>query len=260
MLSVAISVFAVLMAHKAEFSLKKEKGFKRRDFAIPNSISSTSPSNGETAGKSNEGNKKRTDEDSSLQTQMKRLQTQITKTTLEIDQLYRSVSSNNTSENIDVVSDRGAEISKEDDAASTHAKETVSTHDRGRETGKNVIKTKGACDENAGEDCCRSAELMRVRNELKLEKGVRAQMIRVLVKEKLENEKKTKVLRAILKYYHPGNEVLKAIDLSERLKRVIIAERVKLLPTDKQMEFAHKIQQLRKNRKMAKKARVLSKQ
>ena len=156
---------------------------------------------------------------------IERLQAQIMKTAMKIDQLYGS--------------------STDANAANTQSTyESQKLNDvREEKPLKIAIQHEDAlCNEN----CCGSAEVIKLRNKLKLEKGVRDQMIRIIAREKLRNERKTKALQAILLYYHPGEEVLRKLSLSARLKRVIINERIKLLPIEKQVEFARRVKKLRK--------------
>lgn len=179
----------------------------------------------------NEGNigKRGGEEEDSLENQMERLKAQIKKTTLEIDRLYESVGNASTG-SINVTE--------------TAQNETASIKEKDNQTNNTVIKKIGdqLC---YGNNCGNSLEVTNLRNRLKLERSVRSHMVRILALEKLENERKTKVLRAILKYYHPDNKILKQLNLPTRLKRLIIAERIKLLPMEKQIEFARRIKKLR---------------
>ena len=156
---------------------------------------------------------------------IERLQAQIMQTAMKIDQLYGSFTDGSYG-NIQSAYDSQKlnEVREEKPA-------------------KVAIQHEDAlCNEN----CCGSAEVIKLRNKLKLEKGVRDQMIRIIAREKLRNERKTKALQAILLYYHPGEEVLRKLSLPARLKRVIINERIKLLPMDKQVEFARRVKKLRR--------------
>ena len=170
----------------------------------------------ESGGKDMEGNS---------HADIERLQAQIMKTAMKIDQLYGSFTDGGYGNIQSAYDSRKLNEVREEKPA----KVTIQHED-------------ALCNEN----CCGSAEVIKLRNKLKLEKGVRDQMIRIIAREKLRNERKTKALQAILLYYHPGEEVLRKLSLPARLKRVIINERIKLLPMDKQVEFARRVKKLRR--------------
>ena len=216
------------------FLKKHDHGFKRRDFTIPKinnpGMRNEKAINGNEVDKKDNTESKRGGKDSTLQTKMQKLQSQIFKTTMEIDSLYKSFSNKSDSTEVKNGNSMKNENNREQE---------------GKKSMKNMIGDKDVlCSAKTANSCC-NEEVARLRNQLKLERGVRNQMIRILARERLENERKTKALQAVLKYYHPDNEILKKLSLPTRLKRVIIAERIKLLPIDKQMEFARRLKKLK---------------
>ncbi|XP_065053351.1 uncharacterized protein LOC135682404 [Rhopilema esculentum] len=203
-------------------------GFRRRDYSIPNLASSSSLNTEESnLGKRNEKHAssvsyaKATD----VERQMEDLKVQIVNTTLEIDKLYKSLM-------VDAKNGSGNK-SKAEMAGSSQSIDTLNSN-------REVVE---ACGQNS--KCCNLEEINRLRDNIRTEKEVRNQMIRFLAKAKVENSRISKALEAILRYYRPNEKVLNSLGISTRLKRVILAERIKMLPKSKQKELARRWNHLR---------------
>ena len=163
---------------------------------------------------SNAGTKKDTS-DAETQRQINDLQLQIANTTKQIDALYQSVLNGE----------------KQDE----HNVETTA------KSGLNEI-----IEERLKNTSCDSADIRQFREDIKIEKEVRNRMIKLLAKAKMENERKTKALQAVLKYYHPDQTVLNKLGIPASLKRVILTEKIKLLSKKKRIELARRWNQLKK--------------
>ena len=208
-------------------SSKKQNGLNKRNFIISQRKDSSLKYKRGIEEKENKSSMESKGENKGydLHADIERLQAQIMKTTMEINQLYGSY----------------ADAKSDQIKYNTH-NNTKSNVAKGSKPAKKV--NQGLCNEKIGKHCCESDEVMNLRGKLKLERSVRNEMIRILAREKLKNERKTKALRALVRYYHPDQNVLRQLKLPSRLKRVIIVERIKSLSADKQVEFARRAKQL----------------
>ena len=198
------------MIHKAiDYNLRNKRALEEKR--------STNKSTMESNGENKEGD---------LHAEITKLQAQIRKTTIAVDQLYEPFTNYKDNHIHNANNDGSKQLSAVERKMST----------------KNALYT--TWNEKTGNNCCGSAEVMNLRSKLSLERSVRNQMIRILAREKLRNERKTKALQAILRYYHPDKEVLRQLSLPMRLKKVIIAERIKMLPIGKQVELARRLKRL----------------
>ena len=209
--------------------LEKDNDFKKHSMILKAMVSKLrykraweeKKNSNKSAMESNNENK-----DDGLHAEITKLRAEIRKTTMEIDQLNESYTNKKDNQIHKTNND-----SKQLDAV-----------ERKKST-KDAVYT--LCNENTGGKCCGSADVMNLRSKLSLERSVRNHMIRILAREKLRNERKTKALQALLRYYHPDKDVLRQLSLPMRLKRVILAERIKILPIDKQVELARRVKRLR---------------
>ena len=167
---------------------------------------------------SNAGTKKDTS-DAETQRQINDLQLQIANTTKQIDALYQSVLNGEKQDEHNV---------------ETAAKSSLN------ENGEVRLKNTS----------CDSADIRQFREDIKIEKEVRNRMIKLLAKAKMENERKTKALQAVLKYYHPDQTVLNKLGIPASLKRVILTEKIKLLSKKKRIELARRWNLLKKRHGM----------
>ena len=196
-------------------------GFRRRDYSIPNLAGSSSLDTGESnQGKRDEKHASSESDvkDTDVERQMEDLKVQIVNTTLEIDRLYKSLM-------VDGKNGLGNK-SKAEMAGPSQSIETLNSN-------RQVVE---ACGQNS--KCCNLEEINRLKDNIRIEKEVRNQMIRFLAKAKMENIRISKALEAILRYYRPDEKVLNSLGISTRLKRVILAERIKMLPKSKRKELA----------------------
>ena len=215
---------------------RKNSVFLRRENSIPTHASNilgyvnspqkstTESSTWRTTPASNAGTKKDTS-DAETQRQINDLQLQIANTTKQIDDLYRSVLNGE----------------KQDE----HNMKAMM---------KNGLN--GNIEERLKNTSCDSADIRQFREDIKIEKEVRNRMIKLLAKAKMENERKTKALQAVLKYYHPDQTVLNKLGIPASLKRVILTEKIKLLSKQKRVELARRWNLLKKKHGMRIKKKV----
>eukprot|EP00112_Aurelia_sp_Birch-Aquarium-sp1_P022578 Seg641.1 transcript_id=Seg641.1/GoldUCD/mRNA.D3Y31 product="hypothetical protein" protein_id=Seg641.1/GoldUCD/D3Y31 len=207
---------------------RQKSVFLRRENSIPthtsnvlgyvNNPQTSAPesSTWRTTAASNAWTKKDTS-DAETQRQINDLQLQIANTTKQIDALYQSVLS-------------GA---KQDE----HNVESM-------------VKSGESIEERLKNTSCDSADIRQFREDIKIEKEVRNRMIKLLAKAKMENERKTKALQAVLKYYHPNQTVLNKLGIPASLKQVILTEKIKLLSKKKRVELARRWNLLKKKHRI----------